>query len=105
MKRWHEDYPIAYREWKKHHRFHVEQNTEIIVRSSEDLYHDPWKIDCPCDTQVGRFRKRDAWDCGNPRCYVCHSDKFPKRDVTYQEWSANLKLREGVRQFEEEKDD
>jgi len=29
-------------------------------------------------THVGYFRKRDIYDCGVPRCWVCHSDKVFK---------------------------
>lgn len=31
------------------------------------------------------YRKHKALDCGNPRCHLCHSDKFPKREPTRQE--------------------
>ncbi len=101
MKRWHEDFPIAYREWKKHHRSHVESNVERNVLCEDDVCRDPWDVDCPCDTQIGRFRKTDAWDCGNTRCYICHSDKYPKRDKTYQELCAELKHKEGLIELEE----
>lgn len=30
--------------------------------------------------QAGRYRKLKAFDCGNPQCGICHSDKFPKRN-------------------------
>jgi len=26
-------------------------------------------------SQPGRFRKRSPFDCGNPRCGLCHGDK------------------------------
>lgn len=42
---------------------------------------------------VGRFRK--TWRCSGcrqSRCYVCHSDKFPKRKPTRQERQANQDL-------------
>lgn len=103
MKRWHEDYTVSFREWKKHHRSHVESNVTRSVRCEEDVCRDIWKVDCPCDTQVGRFRKKDAWDCGNTRCYICHSDKLPKRTETYQEWCAEKKLKEGIEQYYEER--
>lgn len=52
-----------------------------------DVRHnrDPWWA-----AQLGRYRKRKALDCGNPRCGVCHSDKFPKRDLTPQERRAEI---------------
>lgn len=94
MKRWHEDLPVAYREWKKHHRFHVSKNIDY-----GKLGRDPWQVECVCDRQIGRFRKKDAWDCGNAHCLLCHSDKFPKRELTYQELCANLKLKEGLEEL------
>ncbi len=90
MKRWHEEYARTYREWRKHYLSHVESNLNF----NRGVGRDPYQIDC--DQQKGRFRKKDAWDCGNTQCYLCHSDKFPKREKTYQEWASELKLKEGV---------
>lgn len=91
MKRWHEEYFRIYREWKKHHDQHVESNKNYGAR---DIGRDPYEIDCVCDKQIGRFRKKDNGDCGQPRCWMCHSDKFPKREKTRQERKADLRLRE-----------
>jgi hypothetical protein len=44
---------------------------------------------------VGRFRK--TWRCSGcrqSRCYVCHSDKFPKRIPTRKEQQAKDDLKE-----------
>ena len=86
MKRWHEDEQIARREWKKHRRMHVEDNKD---RSGYRIGVSPYIVDCECDEQVGRFHKKDAWDCGNPHCGVCHSDKYPKRSKHEQEIKAD----------------
>ena len=103
MRRWHEDYRITYREWKKHHRSHVESNVDYQVEYKNGvavgLHRDVWDVDCDCDTQIGRFRKIDAWDCGTPRCPICHRDKFWKRFETYQEWCSKLKLTEGIEEL------
>ena len=96
MKRWHEDYFRTHREWKKHYLVHVETNIRMS-RPGED----PFQIDCVCDQQKGRFRKVDAWDCGNTRCHMCHGDKFPVRERTRQELRAELKLKEGVKDVRE----
>lgn len=90
MKRWHKEFHIAKREWRKHFRQHVESNK---IRSEPG--RDPYDVDCVCDQQVGRFRKTDNGDCGNTRCYICHSDKFPKRELTKQEVIANISFKEG----------
>lgn len=33
-------------------------------------------VDCACDVQRGRFRKRKALGCGRPRCHLCHGEKL-----------------------------
>lgn len=96
MKRWHQDFPITFREWKKHHDSHVQSNIDY---TGNRVGKSPYEIDCVCDIQIGRFRKKDAWDCGHTQCFMCHSDKFPKRLPTYQEWCADLKLQEGIEEL------
>lgn len=93
MKRWHEDYPRTFREWKKHYLQHVESNLTWCRVPGKS----PYEVDCVCDQQKGRFRKKDAWDCGHTRCYICHSDKYPVRDKTRQELLSELKFKEGLR--------
>jgi len=73
MKRWHEELTISRREWRKHRRSHVESNKNSpygLGFGFDRIGQDPYEVDCPCDDQVGRFRKKDAWDCGNSRCYL-----------------------------------
>jgi len=94
MKRWHDDYVVARREWKKHRRMHVEDN-----KDRNAVGKDPYEVDCTCDEQIGRFRKKDAYDCGKSRCFVCHSDKLPKRSKTDQELRSEISFREQVRLF------
>jgi len=96
MKRWHEDYKITLREWKKHHDSHIERNkTWTRNRIGVSAY----VVDCTCDEQKGRFRKKDAFDCGNKHCYICHSDKYPKRSKTKQELDFDLKYKEQIDEF------
>ena len=34
-------------------------------------------VACVCELQVGRFRKgQRIGGCGNPRCWLCHSEKL-----------------------------
>ena len=98
MKRWHEEYNVFYRQWKIHRKSHVDSNKD---RSGYRIGKDPYQVDCACDDQVGRFRKKDAWDCGNPQCGICHQDKFPKRDLTDQERKSKLKFKEGLKELRE----
>jgi hypothetical protein len=94
MKRWHEEFPRTLREWKKHYRFHVEDN--VNWNGGRQVGRDPYEIDCMCDEQKGRFRKKRAFGCGKSRCHICHGDKFPKREKSRQELSAEMKLSEGL---------
>jgi hypothetical protein len=95
MKRWHEDYKITLREWKKHRRSHTERNKDWQKSIGVSAY----VVDCECDEQKGRFRKKDAFDCGNKKCYMCHSDKFPKRSKSKQEIEFDLKFQEQIQEF------
>lgn len=94
MKRYHEEYNVFYRQWKIHRKSHVEQNKDFM----KEIGGDPFKVECSCDEQVGRFRKKDAWDCGNTQCGICHSDKFPKRSLTNREIKSNFSYREQLRE-------
>jgi hypothetical protein len=94
MKRWHEEYNVFYRQWKTHRKSHVESNKDM---SRNRIGLSPQVIDCACDEQVGRFRKKDAWDCGNPQCGICHSDKFPKRSLTNREVKSNFSYKEQLK--------
>lgn len=96
MKRWHEEYKVFYRQWKIHRKSHVDNNKDRGGQRNR-IGVDPYVVDCACDDQVGRFRKKDAWDCGNPRCGICHQDKFPKRDLTDQERKSSMKLKESLK--------
>ena len=43
---------------------------------------------------LGYYRKQDAYDCGNPRCGICHSEKRFGHTLTRQELAAGLRLHE-----------
>ena len=67
MKRWYEERYITYRNWQNHLNLHRESNLAKGIS--------PDDIKCICDKQIGRFRKKDAYDCGKTECFICHSDK------------------------------
>jgi hypothetical protein len=95
MKRWHQDYQKSFKEWKKHRKDHIENNKNRMKYPG----YDPNVVDCSCDEQVGRFRKKKGLDCGNPRCGICHKDKFPKRTPTDQEEISRLGFKEQLKDF------
>ena len=98
MKRWHAELAITMRNWRKHRRIHVANN---LARGK--VGQDPFQVDCACDDQPGRFRKRDAYDCGNSQCYLCNHGKFPKRIPTCQEILSALSLKEQIQELRERK--
>ena len=49
--------------------------------------------------ELGQYRKRKPLDCGNTRCGICHSDKFPKRQTTRQESRSDLKWAEQLKEW------
>lgn len=103
MKRWHEEINITLREWRKHRKTHVESN--IIRSQGEGPYQakpgsDPYKVDCACDDQIGRFRKTDAFDCGIPHCKICHYNKYPKRELSRQEEESNRRFKEQLKELD-----
>lgn len=42
----------------------------------------------------GFYRKIDAYDCGRPRCGICHGSKRFGHEETRQEHRAKLAMRE-----------
>ncbi len=95
MKRWHEEFPRTYREWRKHYLSHVESN----ISSNRAPGRDPYQVDCDCDHQKGLFRKKHALGCGKSQCSLCHSDKYPRRETTRHERHSELKLKEGIEEL------
>ena len=72
-------------------RFHAD--VAVIRRNHREhlrLVHDWPKVlvDCPCDLQAGRFRKRHALGCGRPRCRLCHPYKWPRQPSRSERRSA-----------------
>jgi hypothetical protein len=43
---------------------------------------------------AGYYRKRDAYDCGRPRCGICHPEKRFGHTLTRQEIVADLRQKE-----------
>src|SRR5277367_3831569 len=93
MKRWHQEFAIAKRNWQDHQRLHIEENKR---NSDRRIGQDPSVVDCECDEQIGRFRKRDAY-CSKTRCSLCKGHKLPKRTQTAQEIMSELSFAEQLK--------
>jgi len=37
--------------------------------------------------KIGRCKKHHPYDCGNSKCFCCHSDKLGKEPTRQQIWS------------------
>lgn len=104
MMRWHQEKKITCRNWRNHRRIHVNSNIENSAR----IGRDPYDVDCECDNQIGRFRKKDAYDCGKTMCRICHYNKWlynGGHEMTRQEIMSALKLKEGIVDFFGEEDE
>jgi len=60
-----------------------------VKRFHDEISHMLRQRRIACDarmskTELGRFRKRKAFDCGHSKCPICHPDKF-KRKPTRKE--------------------
>lgn len=99
MRRWHQEKKISYRNWRNHIRMHINSNKT----NSNRIGIDPYKIDCECDNQIGRFRKKDAYDCGRSQCICCHYNKWllsGGHEITRQEILSIIKLKEGIEELQ-----
>ena len=61
MKRYHEENARI----RNEHRFHLRH----VHRWPKE------PVDCECELQAGRFRKKKALNCGKTACLVCHYEK------------------------------
>lgn len=74
MYRWHNERSLMLRRWKEEmgsHRY--------------DWRNPPTDPNaCHCAQGIGSMRKRTPQGCGNPRCGICHYEKFflPKARAT-----------------------
>lgn len=70
MKRWHQEMHKTRRQWLHHLRFHMQAIGNESAVKPED------RVDCACDKQAGRFRKRRGRGCPlGARCRMCHGHK------------------------------
>lgn len=73
MRRWHEELPLMLRRWRDELHKHGLDPAPYLhaYRNSESAQ----VAICHCEKGPGVLRKRDPWDCGRPRCGLCHWSK------------------------------
>jgi hypothetical protein len=87
-----------YRYWSDKQRIRREHHFRL--RYVHRWLREP--VDCACELQAGRFRKKKALDCGKARCLLCSYDKiFGIR--SYQDKVRDLRYRDSVRDYFETK--
>ena len=87
MKRYHKERARIQSE----HRFHL--------RRVHDLPKEP--VDCECEQQAGRFRKKKALDCGKAACLLCHYEKI-FGIASYQDRLRLLRAKDSVADYFED---
>jgi len=72
-------------------RFHTDR---IVDNRRPRLRREPsyWTTIDPSRTSYGRLATMDPWDCGNPRCGICHPDDPGRRTRERRQWRADLEL-------------
>ncbi len=89
MKRHQVDKTIAKRNWK-------ERLNYLKNHFSDQEIAKEFEQEC----EINRFRKKDAYDCGNPGCFACHSDKLGKgKDLKTQK--SNISFKEQLKEDQE----
>lgn len=87
MKRYHEELARTQRE----HRFHLRHVHNWPKES----------VDCECELQAGRFRKKRALDCGKSGCLLCHYEKI-LGIASYQDRFRRLRAKDSMVDYFEE---
>lgn len=74
MRRWHEDRDLMLRRWREEIAKHEFPDypwcslAPIPAEKNDDI--------CHCYRGMGFLRKKSVHGCANPRCMVCHLDKY-----------------------------
>lgn len=81
MRRWHAERDLMLRRWRNEIAAHGGHSGWLIDDRSgwQEAPIPPPACDidtCHCFQGPGYFRKRHPFDCGNPKCPLCHFEKF-----------------------------
>jgi hypothetical protein len=87
MKRYHDERARI----RSEHRFHLRH----VHRWPKEA------VDCECEMQAGRFRKKKALDCGKAACLLCHYEKI-LGIPSYQDRLRLLRAKDSEAEFFEE---
>lgn len=76
MQRWHSETALMFKRWRE----------EMATHNYDWRCPPTGKDVCHCAAGIGSMRKRTPHGCGNPRCGICHWEKFymPKARSTHR---------------------
>jgi hypothetical protein len=60
---------------KRYHR-ELERTKRVHRLHLRGAHSNVASINCICEFQIGRFRKRKAFGCDKSRCLLCHYEKI-----------------------------
>jgi hypothetical protein len=98
MKRWNQERTRTLREFNKYRRTHIGWRIDCYT----EIDKSPYDMCLRYESQPGRFRKMKHLDCGCSHCFVCHSDKFPKRKKTSKEINFEIRFKESIEEMNDE---
>jgi hypothetical protein len=85
MKRWHEEVSKYRQQWRK-----LTHRSDPAIGRVEE-----------CGSELGRYRKKHALDCGKARCGVCHYHKFYEKSDRHEfEVRSDDSFREQLRELD-----
>jgi hypothetical protein len=76
MRRWHQERDLMLRRWRQEIAKHEASSDEGYPYAALAPVPPTGVQGCHCYRGMGTMRKRSPWDCGNPRCGVCHHEKW-----------------------------
>lgn len=95
MRRWHSERELMLRRWRQELANHDFEYGQDYPHGYLAPPSDAAGIDCHCAQGIGSMRKRTAYGCGNPRCGICHFEKFyvPKARETKRREAIDFDLK------------
>jgi len=97
MRRWHEERDLMMRRWRMELATHMGACIGPDRRPNQEWPAPPavsCDVDCHCANGIGTMRKNRVYGCGNPRCGICHFEKYyvPKRRGARKRAEINFDL-------------
>lgn len=76
MRRWHQERNLMLRRWRQELANHSSEYGQKYAHCYLAPPADANGVGCHCSRGIGVMRKTRPYGCGNPRCGICHYDKW-----------------------------